>query len=295
MKIRTSGYYIREGLKSIVRNKMMSIASISTVMASLLIFGIFFITMANVNFMVKNVEKSVEIKVFLKEDITNNQMNKIETSMKTAQGVADVRYESKQQALENFKKQLGDNSDLVSDIDPEKVMPRSYIIKMEGPQYVEVVVNELKSLDGIDKINDARPIMDKLMQITGFIRTLGIGLMVTLLIVAVFLISNTIKLTVIARKKEIGIMKYIGATDWFIRWPFMVEGILLGLLGSVLSGAILSYGYIVAVDVVAKNLMIVQLVDPIDIIPYMGAIFIATGLFLGSFASMVSMRKFLRV
>jgi len=295
MKIRTLGYSVKDGLKSIVRNKMMSVASISTVMASLLIFGIFFITVANVDFMVRNVEKSVEIKVFLKDDITNDQMNKIETSMKVAEGVTDVRYESKQQALENFKKQLGENSDLVSDIDPEEVMPRSYIIKMEGPQYVEGVVQQLKGLEGIDKINDARPIMDKLMQITGFIRTIGLGLMITLLVVAIFLISNTIKLTVIARRREISIMKYIGATNWFIRWPFIVEGIMLGLFGSILSGAILSYGYIVAVDAVAKNLGIIQLVEPIDVIPYMAAIFLAIGLFIGAFASIMSMRKFLRV
>jgi len=296
MKIKTFGYYAGEGIHSIGRNKMMSIASISTVMASLLIFGIFFITMANVNFMVKNVESSVEIKVFLKEDISNNQMSMIESEVKKSPGVTDIRYESKQQAMENFKKQLGENDDLVAGIDPEKVMPRSYIVKFEGPQYIDGVVQKLNLMEGIDKVNDARPIMDKLMQITGFVRTLGISLMVILIVVSVFLISNTIKLTVLARKREIGIMKYIGATDWFIRWPFVIEGVLLGLLGSIIAAAILGYGYVIASDaVMVKNLMIIKLVDPLDIIPYMTAVFLSVGVVLGSLASIISMRKFLRV
>lgn len=295
MKIRSFGYYFKQGLKSIARNKMMSIASVSTVMASLLILGIFFITMANVNYMVENVEAGVEIKVFLKDDITNNQKSEIETTLKNSEGVTDVSFETKQQALENFKKQLGDNGDLVAGIEAEKVMPNSYIVKMEGPQYVDGVVEKLNNMEGIDKINDARPLMEKLMRITGFVKTLGITLMTVLLIVSVFLISNTIKLTMIARKREIGIMKYIGATDWFIRWPFVIEGVLLGIMGAVISGIVLGYGYMVAVDAVAKNLVIIKLVEPMDIVPYMAALFIALGVVIGSVGSMVSMRKFLHV
>lgn len=295
MKIKTFGYYAKQGLHSITRNKMMSLASISTVMASLLILGIYLITVANVSSMVKSVESGVEIKVFLDNDISNDEMSAIETLAKNSPGVSSVEFESKQQALENFREQLGENGDLVADIDAEKVMPMSYIIKMEGPQYVDGVSNALSSMQGIDKINDARPIMDKLMNITSFVKTLGICLMIILLIVSIFLISNTIKLTVIARKREIGIMKYIGATDWFIRWPFVIEGMTLGLIGSILSGIILCYGYIVASDAVSKSLQIINLVQPIDIIPYMAALFVLMGLIIGSLGSIVSMRKFLHV
>lgn len=295
MKIKTFGYYVRQGLHSISKNKMMSLASISTVVASLLILGLYFITVANVSSMVMDVEAGVEVQVFLTENITDNQMSSIEAEVKKANGVSDVEFESKQQALEKFRKDLGENGDLVADIDAEKVMPKSYIIKMEGPQYVDGVVQLLNSMEGIDKINDARPLLDKLMNITSFVRTLGIGLMVILLIVSIFLISNTIKLTVYARKREIGIMKFIGATDWFIRWPFVIEGMLLGLIGSIVAGIILGYGYIIASDSVAINLIIVKLVEPIDIIPYMAAIFLAMGLVIGSLGSMLSMRKFLHV
>ncbi|HBM76332.1 MAG TPA: ABC transporter permease [Clostridiaceae bacterium] len=295
MKIRSVGYYFKQGLKSIARNKMMSIASVSTVMASLLILGIFFITMENVNFYMQDVEAGVEIKVFLKDDITDDEKSEIESIAKNSDGVSDVSFETKQQALENFRQQLGNNGDLVAGIDANKVMPNSYIIRMEGPQYVDGLVSKLKDIKGIDKINDARPLMDKLMKITGFIRTFGISLMVVLLIVSIFLISNTIKLTVIARRREIGIMKYIGATDWFIRWPFVIEGILLGIIGAAIAGIVLSYGYTVAVDAVAKNWAIIKLVEPEDIVPYMSVLFIVIGMVIGSMGSMVSMRKFLHV
>ena len=294
MKIKTFGYYAKQGLHSISKNKMMSLASISTVIASLLILGIYFITVVNVNSMVTNVESGVEVQVFLTDNITNNQMSNIETEVKKVKGVSNIEFESKQQALEKFREDLGENGDLVADIDAEKVMPKSYIIEMEGPQYVDGVVQILNGMDGIDKINDARSLLDKLMNITSFVRTLGICLMVILLIVAIFLISNTIKLTVFARKREIGIMKYIGATDWFIRWPFVIEGMLLGLIGSVVAGIILGYGYIIASDSTTINL-IIKLVEPIDIIPYMAAIFLALGLVIGSLGSMLSMRKFLHV
>lgn len=294
MRISTFGYFFGEGFKSVNRNRMMSLASVSTVMASLLILGIFFITMSNVNYMVKNVESGVEIKVFLKNDATNDQKSAIETEMKKAEGVTDVSFESKQEAMENFKKQLGDNGDLVAGVDPEKVMPNSYIIKMEGPKYVDNVVQKLKTMDGIDEIKDGRQFLDKLMNITNFIKTLGITLMVILLVVAVFLISNTIKLTVMARRREIGIMKYIGATNWFIRWPFVVEGVLLGLLGALVSGAIVGYGYTIAVDALTKNL-IVGLLSPIDVIPTMLAMFGVIGVGLGFLGSTLSMRKFLNV
>jgi len=295
MKISTFGYHIKQGFHNISRNKMMSIASVSTVMASLLIFGIFFITVVNVNFLMDKVESSVEIKVFLKDDISSGQMHIIESQVEKSPGVTEVIYESKEQALANFKEQLGDKGDLVAGINAEEVMPSSYIVKFQGPEYVGGVVDMLKTMEGIDKINDARSVLDKLMAISDFIRNLGLGLMAVLLFVSVFLISNTIKLTLLARRREIGIMKYIGATNWFIRWPFVIEGIVLGLLGALLSCGLLGYGYILASDAVTKNLIIVNIVEPMDILPYMGAIFLGVGFLIGSIGSAMSMRKFLKV
>lgn len=295
MKISSFCYYVKQGLKSIGRNKMMSIASISTVMASLLILGIFYITIVNVNTFVQDVESTVEIKVYLKNEITDDQKAAIESEVKQSEGVTDISFESKEQALENFKKSLGDKGEVVEGIEAEKVMPTSYIIKLSGPQYVSGVSEKLSTLAGIDQIFDDRSTMDKLASIISFVKTFGISLMAVLLIVSIFLISNTIKLTVFARKREIGIMKQIGATNWFIRWPFVIEGMLLGLIGAILSSALLGYGYMIAANAVTENLIIVQLVDPYVILPYMVAVFLSIGFIIGSVGSVVSMRKFLNV
>lgn len=295
MKIKTVGYHFNQSLKSIVRNRMMSIASITTVMATLLILGVFYVTMSNANFMMKNVGSTVEIKVFLKDNLDNNQMKVIEREAKNSPGVTDVIYETKQEALENFKEQLGENAEVVEGIDADKVMPASYIIKMNGPEYVDGVVEKLKGMEGIDKINDARPVMELLIKITNFVKTIGLALMIILFIVSIFLISNTIKLTVSARKREIGIMKYIGATNWFIRWPFVIEGILLGVIGAVISGIIVSYGYGAVSQMLIKDFKILELIKPKDIVPNMISIFICLGAAIGSIGSIISMRKFLNV
>jgi cell division transport system permease protein len=295
MKIKTVGYHFNQSLKSVARNRMMSIASITTVMATLLVLGVFYVTMSNANFAMKNVGSTVEIKVFLKDNLDNNQMKVIEKTAKGSAGVTDVVYETKEEALENFKKQLGENAEVVEGIDANKVMPASYIIKMDGPQYVDGVVEKLKGMEGIDKINDARPVMELLIKITNFVKTVGLALMIVLFIVSIFLISNTIKLTVSARKNEIGIMKYIGATNWFIRWPFVIEGILLGIIGAVISGIIVSYGYGAVSQMLIKDLKIIKLIKPGDIVPGMIAMFVCLGAALGSIGSIISMRKFLNV
>lgn len=295
MRISTGVYHLKQGIKSIFRNNMMSIASISTVMASLLILGIFFLTIINVNYMVKGVESSVQVKAFLKDGITEEQKNLIGSEMNNIPGVTKVQFETKEQALENFKKELGNNSDLVEGVDPDKVMPESYIISMNSPKVVDKVVQKLETMEGIDEVKDGRTYIDKLIKITDFVKNLSLGLMAILLVVSVFLISNTIKLTVIARRREIGIMKYIGATNWFIRWPFVIEGVLLGLIGAAISGALISYGYSLAVESVNEKLMIVNLMSPNQVIPLMSAVFLGIGAVLGFIGSAVSMRKFLNV
>lgn len=295
MKISMGVYHLKQGIKSIFRNKMMSIASISTVMASLLILGIFYLTVTNVNYMVRGVEASVQVKAFLKDNITEEQKGLIDTEISKISGVTKVEFESKEQALKNFKSQLGDNSSLVDGVDPNKVMPESYIISLDNPRVVDSVVNKLKTMQGVDEIKDGRTYVDKLIKITDFIKNLSLGLMIILLVVSVFLISNTIKLTVMARRREIGIMKYIGATNWFIRWPFVIEGMLLGIIGSAISGALISYGYSLAFESAGKKLIIVNLIAPGKVIPQMEAMFIVIGVLLGFIGSTASMRKFLNV
>jgi cell division transport system permease protein len=295
MKIRTLRYYIVEGVKSVIRNRVMSFASVTTVAAALFILGVFMLLAVNVNNMVNTVQKKVEIKAFLNEDVTTLKQKKLEKQIEEIKGVTEVNFESKQEALENFKKQLGENEDLAKGLDMKNPLPASFIVKVDKPENVKAISAEISKLEGIDQVKDGKEIIDKIIKITNFVRAGSIGLMVILGTISIFLISNTIKLTVYARKREIGIMKYIGATDWFIRWPFIIEGVLLGIIGAGIAIGILGYGYSYAVKTVSSSIMLFSLVPVNQVLWTMSWQFVLIGMLIGGIGSILSLRKFLVV
>jgi cell division transport system permease protein len=273
----------------------MSFASISTVAASLFIFGIFMLMVVNVNNIIDTVEKKVEIEVFLKDDMTTLKQQKLEKDIKAIEGVREVAFKSKEQALADFRKSLGEKEDLAKGLDIDNPMPASFIIKVDKPQYVFDVSQKISRMNGIEQINDGKQLVESIIKVTNFIKVLSLILIVILGVIALSLISNTIKLTVFARKKEIGIMKYIGATDWFIRWPFVIEGMIMGFMGAVVSIIFLTGGYEYAVKTVSSSVAIFSLVSPGKVLFPMVWQFGLIGTAIGGFGSLISIRKFLVV
>lgn len=295
MKIRTLNYFAKQGLTSMKRNRVMSFASITTVAASLFIFGVFMLMVLNVNQLMKNVENGIEIKAFLKTDLTTMKEKSIKTDIKEISGVKEIDYESKEQALDKFKKQLGEKKDLANGLELDNPLPASFIIKVNKPSDVSKVSKAIKSIEGIDQVKDGQQMVDKIVKVSRFIKGLSLVLMSILGIISISLIANTIKLTVFARKREIGIMKYMGATDWFIRWPFVFEGMLLGLFGSLVSIVLLYGGYSYAVKAVVTSDVIFTLLPAKQLMPSLIKEFAGIGVLLGGFGSVVSIRKFLVV
>lgn len=295
MKIRTLNYFAKQGLTSMKRNRVMSFASITTVAASLFIFGVFMLMVLNVNQLMKNVENGIEIKAFLKTDLTTMKEKSIKKDIKEISGVREIDYESKEQALEKFKKQLGEKKDLANGLELDNPLPASFIIKVNKPSDVSNVSKAIKSIEGIDQVKDGQQMVDKIVKVSRFIKGLSLVLMSILGIISISLIANTIKLTVFARKREIGIMKYMGATDWFIRWPFVFEGMLLGLFGSLVSIVLLYGGYSYAVKAVVTSDVIFTLLPAKQLMPSLIKEFAGIGVLLGGFGSVVSIRKFLVV
>lgn len=296
MRISTIKFFILDSLKSLKRNKTISIAAAATVAATLFILGVFWLTILNVNQGILEVESRVEVKVILKDDITIIQQRDLEKKIKNTNGVIEVNYETKAQAIEKFKKQLGQqNKGLVDGLEKDNPMPNSYIIKVQKPEIVSNVVNGIKDMKGIDTIKDGREVVNKLMTITKTIKWVGSVIFVILMGVSLFLIGNTIKLTVYSRRKEIGIMKYIGATDWFIRWPFIIEGMIIGIAGGVISDIILYYAYRIAYVKASSGLIIIQLVQPQYVLCNVLGVFILAGMIIGAIGSISSIRKFLAV
>lgn len=298
MRISTIKLFIKDAFNSLKRNATLSIASVATVMATLFILGVFLLTILNVRIAISGVEAQLQVKVFLKDNIKIDEQQKIYDKLNEQSGVASITFESKAQALENLKKQLGSkNKDLLAGMENGNNLPNSYIVKAKKSDDIPVISNSIKNMTGIDQINDGSSAAKKVSIITKAIQWVGIILFAILIGVSLFLIANTIRLAVYSRRREIGIMKYIGATDWFIRWPFIFEGMIIGLLGAVLSVIVLYYLYSFVYSKMASSTvtMLMSFLTPGYVFTNVSWAFILLGMFIGALGSILAIRKFLVV
>lgn len=297
MKISSFKYYFIDAFKSLKRNKTIGTASMATVAATLFIMGVFLLTMLNISQGVKSVESKVEIKVFLKNDITLTDQRDIEIKLKTGEGVKEVIYESKSEALKKFTEQLSEKDrGLLSGYDnSNNPLPSSFIVRMDNPQMAQVVADSVKDMKGVDSIGNDKELIENIIAISKAIRWIGLAIFVMLIGVSLFLIVNTIKLTVFSRRREIGIMKFVGATDWFIRWPFVIEGVILGIAGGLIADLILYYSYKFTFIKITEALMVIQLIKPEYILTVILWQFVLAGAGIGALGSVIALRKFLTV
>lgn len=296
MKLSSIKYFIVDAFKSIRRNLTISIASMATVLVTLLIFGVFLLTALNIGKGVADIESKVEIMVVLKDDVTMMDQREIEIQLKKETGVKDVVYESKAEALEKFKGQLNEYKDLLNGYDDKNnPLTNSFLVKLEKPEYAEEVANSVSDMTGVESVENDQELINKIASFTKAIRWVGVVLFIILVGVSLFLIINTIKLTVFSRRREVGIMKFVGATDWFIRWPFIIEGVIIGLLGAILSNIVLYSSYSLLFSVLSKQLITMTLVAPSYVLTVMLGEFIIGGILIGAFGSFIALRKFLIV
>ncbi|MCX7904835.1 MAG: permease-like cell division protein FtsX [Caloramator sp.] len=293
MKIKRIKYYFLESIKNLARNRVMVVASIGTVAASLFVLGIFLILALNVNNAAESIGKTLEIKVYLKDEVTTLKRIAIERDIKNIKGVTEVIYISKEQALEDLKKKLGENKAIAEGFEMDNPLPQSFVIKVEKPEFISKVSYEISKLDGIEKIYDGKGIVEKLIKFTNIVRVASYFLMGILAIISAFLISNTIKLAVYSRRREISIMKYLGATDWFIKWPFVIEGVLLGLLGSILSIMVLFFSYQYLTNNVSLNLLLFNFVSAQSLLSFILQKFLLMGALIGGFGSYLAVKRYL--
>ncbi|WP_029687885.1 permease-like cell division protein FtsX [Thermoanaerobacter sp. A7A] len=295
MLFRNLKYFLKEGFSNLARNRLMTIASITSVMAAMLILGLFLVIILNVNSLTNQVESQLELKAFLKDNISEQQVTQIGNDIKKIPGVTSVVFESKEEALRKFKQQLGDKSYLAEGLEKDNPLPQSYIVKVKDAGLMKDISNEIKQINGVDKVSYGQDVVDKLLGIIKIIRIVGLSIIFILFIISIVIISNTIKLGVFARRREINIMKYIGATDWFIRWPFLIEGVVLGLVGALLSVAllVLIYGYVL--DIINNKLIVFQLLPLEKIVGDILVYFSVIGAIIGALGSGLSIKRFLNV
>ena len=298
MRLRIFKNMIKQGFQGMWRNRGMGLASIASISAVLIILGLVFIMVLSINNLVtETTSKFDEIQIFLEDDLTVEQLDKIENSVKNTEGVISVIYISKDQALEDFRKDWGENAYLLEGLDPNPLQ-NSYIVKLKDIKYADNVVDKANKLDGVDEAKYYKDIIDKMLIVANYVQGGGLIIIAILILVSIFIISNTIKITVTARKREVNIMKYVGATNGYIRGPFIIEGVLFGLIGAIISILIVNWGYKYFFNSISNELYVlftVYLVPPNALIKDLSIIFVAIGTGIGALGSMVSIRRFLNV
>ena len=299
MKFNIIGYLIGEGFKNTFKNKKSTFSAMLVMCISMLIFGLFFILGENINHIMESVEGAQAIRVFIIDETTDEQIGKLGEEIKQINGVDSnkVDFLSKEEGFEQYLEKYGDRSYLIKPY--EEIIPDSYVVGFEDLNLAKNAQEEIEKLDYVDSVASANEEVEMLIKITNGIRIVTAVILVGLVIGAIFIISNTIKLTVYARRKEISIMKYVGATNSFIRWPFVVEGILIGILSACLSILLVGGGYkIIANNLLQSNViqeLEITLVSFGDMFSMLIIVYLILGIGIGVLGSSISMRRYLEV
>ena len=295
MRFSTKEYFVKETYKSIRRNGFMSFASISTVAVSLLVLGMFLMIFLNTNNLAQYLESQVQVSVYMQDSATAKELASVKDKLTKMPGVVKVTQVSKQQALERFKKRLGDQQQLLSSLGKENPFPNSFEIQVDSPERIKVLTPQIGQLPKVETAKFGQEVVEHLFQLTKILRFGGIILVVFLAMATLFIISNTIRLTVFARRKEVIIMKYLGATDWFIRWPFLLEGMTLGFCGAVVASLFINSIYSGLLERIHATLAFLPLLPTYPLLLYVDVFLLVAGTGIGALGSYISLRKFLQV
>lgn len=295
MKLSTSEYFIKEVYTSFKRNIWMTLASIFTVVLSLFILGFFSIVILNLNKMADTLESQVQISVYLKDDLSQEEIDKTKETLSKIEGLQDIKFTTREEAMENFKERLGDQQFLLDALDDTNPLPDSFSLTVTSPQQVKTIADTVVALDSVESASYSQDIINHLFNLTHLIRLIGVALIILLTGAAIFIISNTIRLTVFARRKEIAIMKYVGATDWFIRWPFLLEGICLGFIGGGLATIFLYIVYNQVTQEIYEAMAFFPLIPQHPFIDYISLAILVAGIIIGALGSTISLKRFLKV
>ncbi len=294
MKSSTISRHVRESFKSIGRNGWMTFASVSAVTVTLLLVGVFMVIMMNLNKVATDVENDVEIKVLIDLQADSKAETTLQQQIKDMPGVESMKYSSKEQELNGLVKDFGEDLSLFKQSNP---LRNVLYVKAENPQQTATVAKKIDALDNTYEVLYGKGKIEKLFNFLNISRNVGIVLIIALLLTAMFLISNTIKITITARRKEIEIMKLVGATNWFVRIPFVLEGMWLGLLGAIIPIAVVTILYSQLYSVIAPKMKgeIFQLLDVTPFIFEVDLLILLMGVVIGIWGSFMSVRKFLKI
>ncbi len=286
-------YYVRQASKSLKKNKVTTLASISTTVATLFILGAFMAFIFNVSYMTEQFSRGCQIQVFIDEDLDNEQYDKIGEKIKLIEGVSNIEKYTKEQIFEENLEKLGDKAEILEGLREDNPFRDSYKIEIKDLEFTETVVKALEKIDGVANTTDFREAAGYINAFRKTVRNVSIWIVIIFAVITAFIIANAVKVSVYGRRKEINIMKYVGATDWFIRWPFVVEGVIMGIYS-----ALIAFGLIwLAYFLIYRNFNF----QDFSMIPFgniwwmLMMAFAVVGIGIGAVGSAISIRKHLKV
>ncbi len=301
MKIDTMIRHVKEAFRSLSRNRMMTLSAISAVAVTLFIFGIFIAVAMNIQFLAKELDKQMALRASISPTATNDDIERLQKEIGKDSEVKSVSFVSKEEGLRRMKEQWGDDSDdffrgLEGEDNP---LPHMLVIVPQNPQEIKALAEKIENNNKnyIDQVDFGGGVTDDLLSFSSWIRNIVLVLGIGLAILSAFLISNTIKLTIFARRREIEIMRLVGASNWFIRWPFFIEGAVIGILGAIVPVGLVLLIYYSLLNAlgVESSYSFFQLLPMWPLSLYIAGITIALGVIIGVWGSLISVRRFLRV
>ena len=299
MKFNIVGYFLGEGIRNTFKNKKSTLSAMLVMVISMLIFGLFFILGENVNHIMKTVADTQAIQVFIKLGATDKEVKDVGEKLAQIEGIEKVDFMSKEELLDEYMKSLGEQAYVVESLKDENFLSDSYVVTLKDLKLANQVERQINELDNIKKITASNATISKLVSVTNGIRIVTAIILLGLVVASLFIISNTIKLTVYARRKEISIMKYVGATNSFIRWPFIVEGIIIGIVAAAVSILIVGGLY----QLTTNKLLSLSLIQDLGItfvtfgnmFNMIVIVYLFLGIGIGTIGSLFSMKKYLEV
>lgn len=300
MRTSNVNYLIKKGISSVWKNFIMSFASFSILLVSLLQVSITVLVLINMNIIMKNIEDTNEITIFIKEGVEKPQIAQIESILKSNSNLTDVKYISKEQGLEKFKEDMGEYADLLSYLD-EIPVPETFLVRVVDLQKIKLSVDAISSIDGVEQVKAPYDFAGALINIRNTFSIIIMAMLVTLIVVSVVVVSNTIRTSVFSRRNEITIMKYVGATDSFIKLPFFVEGTFIGILSGLAAWGLTWFIYDSVFSLFTDNLTLWEMFGFFDLVPFDSIslmillINCIAGAILGAVGTVISTGKYLKV
>ncbi|MEW6172375.1 MAG: permease-like cell division protein FtsX [Bacillota bacterium] len=296
MVLRTLWRWWREAFISLFRNGWMAVSAAGMVLVALLILGFVCLLALNAAHFSQAVEEGIDVAVFVREDVSPDLVSQLGKELGKIEGVAGITFVPKEKALEKLRRDLGERSGLLNGLEDDNPLPDTFRLRPKDASLVPLIAKQAATFPSVEKVRYGEGVVEKLLQLTNWVRIAAVGLVVLFGLAAVFLTMTTIRLSILNRQEEIGVMKLLGATNWFVRGPFILEGIIIGFIGAVLAAGLLYYGYTSLLQQVNEaSLIFVQPVPGSDVaVPLFGSL-LGCGVLLGAVASALSIHRSLTV